>query len=308
MRCADKIRKGKEFLSNGIWNLDIDDLGKFKAKVVKYIRIIILTAKNFTRQQIGWQAVALSFFTTMAFIPFLAVVFAISEYVGLGDYLKVLIYDNFGHEEIVGQIMQFADNIIATSRQGIYGIISFLVFLWMVIWLFSCVEKSFNRIWKVERNRILWRRVLAYILTLVTSPFIIIVFLSVSLTITDGINTLGLEITYMQSFSTFLIWLAFFFFMLLCLTVMYILLPNAKVRFLPALSAAIIAALAFTGVQYMYLETQVFVSRMNVIYGVFAAIPLFMVWLNIGWFIILLGSELSYVFQNINRYPLEDMI
>ena len=307
MRCVDKIRRGTEFLRKEIWNINTDDLGRFKAKVVKYIRIVILTAKNFTRQQIGWQAVALSFFTTMAFIPFLAVTFAISNYVGLGDYLRGLIYDNFGHEAIVDQILSFADNIIATSRQGVYGIISFLVFIWMVIWLMSCVEKSFNRIWKVEKNRILWRRTLAYLTTMLASPFVIIVFLSVSLTITNGINTIGLEIPLMESISTFLVWLAFFFFMLAGLLLLYILIPNAKVRFLPALSAAVISSLAFTVVQYVYLETQVFVSRMNAIYGMFAAIPLFMVWLNIGWFIILLGSELSYVFQNVDRYPLEDL-
>lgn len=307
MQCADKIRKIADFLRDGIWNLDLEDLSRFKAKVIKYIRIIIVTAKNFSRQNIGWQAVALSFFTTMAFVPFIAVAFAISNYVGMGDNLRNLIYDNFGHEAIVDQILSFADNIIATSRQGIYGIVSFLIFIWIVIWLLSCVEKSFNRIWKVERSRILWKRVLAYMITLVSSPFVIIVFLSVSLTITNGINTLGMEIPFMESMSTFLVWLSFFFFLLICLTLVYILIPNSKVRFLPAMSAAVISSFAFTVVQYMYLETQVFVSRMNAIYGVFAAVPLFMVWLNIGWFIVLLGSELSYVFQNIDNYPLEDM-
>ena len=244
----------------------------------------------------------------MAFVPFLAVAFAISNYAGLGEYLRNLIYENFGHEMIVEQILSFADNIIVTSRQGIYGVISFLVFIWMVIWLLSCVEKSFNGIWKVSRHRILWKRVLAYLIVMASSPFVIIVFLSVSLTITDGINTLGLEIPLLESMSAFLVWLTFFLFMVICATGLYMLIPNAKVRFLPALSAASIASLAFTAVQYLYLETQVFVSRMNAVYGVFAAVPLFMVWLNIGWFIILLGSELSYVFQNVDNYPLEDMI
>ena len=246
-----------------------------KAKIVRYIRIIILTAKNFSRQNIGWQAVALSFFTTMAFVPFLAVAFAISNYAGLGEYLRNLIYENFGHEMIVEQILSFADNIIVTSRQGIYGVISFLVFIWMVIWLLSCVEKSFNGIWKVSRHRILWKRVLAYLIVMASSPFVIIVFLSVSLTITDGINTLGLEIPLLESMSAFLVWLTFFLFMVICATGLYMLIPNAKVRFLPALSAASIASLAFTAVQYLYLETQVFVSRMNAVYGVFAAVPLF---------------------------------
>ena len=307
MRCADNIRRIRDFFRDGIWDINTSDLGRVKAKVVRYIRIVILTAKNFSRQNVGQQAVALSFFTTMAFVPFLAVAFAISNYAGLGEYLRELIYDNFGHDMIVDQILSFADNIIAASQQDIYGIISSLIFLWMVIWLLSRVEWSFNRIWKVDRNRILWKRVLAYILTMTASPFIIIVFLSVSLTITDGINTLGLEIPFLSTFSTFLIWLAFYVFMVIVLGVMYVLIPNARVRLLPALSAAAISSLAFTIVQYLYLETQMFVSRMNAVYGVFAAIPLFMVWLNIGWFIVLLGSELSYVFQNVDNYPLEGL-
>ena len=307
MRCADNIRRIRNFFRDGIWDINTSDLGRVKAKVVRYIRIIVLTAKNFSHQNVGQQAVALSFFTTMAFVPFLAVAFAISNYAGLGDYLRGLIYENFGHDMIVDQILTFADNIVAASQQGIYGIISSLVFLWMVIWLLSRVEWSFNRIWKVDRNRILWKRILAYVITMAASPFIIMVFLSVALSISDGINTLGLEIPFLSSISTFLIWLTFFAFMIIVLTVMYILIPNARVRVLPAVSAAVISSLAFTVVQYLYLETQMFVSRMNAVYGVFAAIPLFMVWLNIGWFIVLLGSEFSYVFQNVDNYPLEDM-
>lgn len=307
MRCADNIRKLKEFFRDDIWNINTSDLGRAKAKVVRYTRIIILTAKNFSRQNVGQQAVALSFFSTMALVPFLAVAFAISNYAGLGTYLRELIYENFGRDTIVDHILTFADNIIAASQQGIYGIISFLIFLWMVIWLMSRVEWSFNRIWKVERNRILWKRVLAYAVTMTASPFIIMVFLSVALSISDGINAIGLEIPLLSSISTFLIWLSFFVFMVIVLTAMYILIPNAKVRLLPAFSASVISSVAFTTVQYLYMETQMFVSRLNAVYGVFAAIPLFMVWLNIGWFIILLCSELSYVFQNVDNYPLEDL-
>ena len=155
MRCADNIRRIRDFFRDGIWDINTSDLGRVKAKVVRYIRIVILTAKNFSRQNVGQQAVALSFFTTMAFVPFLAVAFAISNYAGLGEYLRELIYDNFGHDMIVDQILSFADNIIAASQQDIYGIISSLIFLWMVIWLLSRVEWSFNRIWKVDRSRIL---------------------------------------------------------------------------------------------------------------------------------------------------------
>ncbi len=263
------------------------------------VRVISQTLRGFTAGEMGMQAVALSFFTTMAFVPFLAVIFAISNKVGLGAYLKDLLYQNFGHEEILNYLLGFAENIIATSRQGIYGVVSFIIFLWMVIWLMICIEKAFNKIWKVGKSRVLWKRMLVYGTTMVASPFIIIIFLSVSLTIADGLNLLGMEIPLFGSVSGILVWAAFFLFVVIVLTCIYIFVPNAKVRFMPAFSSAAVAGAAFTVIQYMYLETQVFVSRMNSIYGIFAAVPLFMVWLNIGWFIVLMGSELSHSLQSL---------
>ncbi len=306
-RYIESLRRSKDFIKGGIWEVEIDNLSRFKAKVVKYLRIIILAAKNHSNQGIGWKSVALSFFTMMAFVPFIAVIFAIANYMGLGEYLMELIYKNFGHTEIMDYLMTFANNIINSSKEGIYGIISFLVFGWMVIWLMICVERSFNNIWKIRKSRVLYRRVIYYIITLLTAPLVILITLSVSLTIADGINIIGISIPILESVSGLLVWTIFGIFMALGLTIVYILIPNTKVRFMPALASALISSFAFTIVQYLYLETQVFVSRMNAVYGVFAAIPLFMIWLNIGWFIILFGSNLSYSFQNIDNYPLEDL-
>ena len=87
---------------------------------------------------------------------------------------------------------------------------------------------------------------------------------------------------------------------------MYKFIPNAKVDYSNALRAAIPAALAFTVMNYLYLETQVMVTRLNAVYGVFAAVPLFMIWMNVGWYVILIGSELSYAFQHVENYNIED--
>mgnify|MGYP003537430743 FL=1 len=87
---------------------------------------------------------------------------------------------------------------------------------------------------------------------------------------------------------------------------MYKFIPNAKVDYKNALIAAIPAGIAFAAVNYLYLETQVMVTRMNGIFGAFAAVPLFMVWINIGWFIILIGAELSYAFQHVDNYNIDD--
>lgn len=302
-----KFNQLKDFLQEDIWRIDISDLGRFRAKVVKYIRIIILTVKNFIMMNLGQQAVALSFYTVMAFVPFIAVTFTISDYFNFGDYLRELIYQHFSSTEVINKVLLFANNIINSANEGIYGIVSFMVFLWFVVWLMMCVEKSFNHIWKIKKTRVLWRRLLYYFITMIASPFVIIIFLMVSLTITDGIYTLGVEIPIFEHINSFLVWGAFALFMIIILTTTYVLIPTTKVRFGPALGAAIIAGISFTLVQYLYLETQVLVSRMNAVYGVFAVVPLFMAWLNIGWLIVLVGSQLSYVFQNVDNYPLEEL-
>ena len=87
---------------------------------------------------------------------------------------------------------------------------------------------------------------------------------------------------------------------------MYKFIPNYKVNYSTALRAAFFAAFAFAAVQFFYLETQLLVSRLNGIYGTFAAVPLFMVWLNISWNIVLIGAEVSYAFQHVDSYNIED--
>lgn len=298
-------RKSVQFLTEDIWNVDNSMIGTYKAKLFKHIKVVLITIKNFKKQNIGWQAVALSFFSTMSFVPIVALIFMVTNGFGLGEYLKALIYQNFTNEEILNMVMNFADNIIKTANEGPYGAISFLFFVWLVIWLMLCVEKCFNRIWKVEKSRIIWKRALSYLGIIIIVPFILILFLSMALTITDGINTIGLSIPYFDSVSHLLIWAIFYIFATLLFWFMYCVIPNAKVKLVPALKAALVSALAFTIIQYLYLETQVFVSRMNAVYGVFAAIPLFMVWVNFGWFVILIGSEIAYAFQNLDYYKNE---
>ena len=79
---------------------------------------------------------------------------------------------------------------------------------------------------------------------------------------------------------------------------MYKFIPAPKVKYGFALQSALFAALVFVGFQYLYLETQMFVSRLNAVYGVIAAIPLFLIWLNFSWQIVMYGAELTYALQH----------
>ncbi len=306
-RLGEIWHKVRTFLAEDIWILDPAELSRAKAGFVKYIKILIITIRTFSAQKIGFQAVALSFFGTMSVVPFLAVTFVVTGGLGLEDRLKELLYENFSnYQDIINMVMGFADNIINTAMSSGVGLVSSLLFLWVVIWMMMSVERVFNNVWKVHKSRNLFKRISFYLLVLVIAPFIVMLFFSGSISYTNLFDNMDWGILHVEEVRDIVAWLLFYAVATLTFSAMYKFIPNYKVRYSHALRAALVSGLAFTLLQYLYLETQLFVTRLNAVYGALAAIPLFMFWLNIGWFIILFGAELSYAFQNVDNFNLDD--
>ena len=296
----------RQFFANDIWRLNLEELSRVKAKAVKYLKVLIITIKTFSAEKIGFQAVALSFFGTMAVVPFVAVAFAVTDGFGLSDKLRELLYANFdGHQEIIDMLLTYANNIIEASQSSAMGLVSALVFVWLIIWMMICVERVFNNVWRVRKSRNFFKRFGFYLLILFIAPFVVMLFFSGSLVYTNAFKSIGLGVAYFDTLSSVFAWLIFYVIATLTFSAMYKFIPNYKVKYSHAFRAAAISAIVFTLLQYLYLETQLFVTRLNMVYGAVAAIPLFMFWMNFGWFIILFGAELSYAFQNVNNYNLE---
>ena len=306
-KLTHKTYRLKRFFRDDIWTLEMENLSKARARFIKYMKVMMITIKTFSSEKIGFQAVALSFFSTMSVIPFVAIVFAITGGFGLADKLKEFLYDYFNNsQQTIDMVLGFAQNIIDTAQSGAVGLVSALLFFWIVIWMMMNVEKVFNNVWRVHRSRNLFRRLSVIIAMLFVSPFIVLVFFGGSFVYSHALSYLGLDLEELSAFKTILTWALFGVIATMTFSAMYKFIPNAPVDYPNALRAAAFSGTAFTVMQYLYLETQVFVSRMNGIYGAFAAVPLFMIWINIGWFIILIGAELSYAFQHVDSYNIED--
>jgi len=301
-----KTRKILDFVSYDIWTLDLEELSKAKARFIKYIKVLFITIRTFSNEKIGFQAVALSFFSTMSVVPFIAVAFTVSGGLGLADRLKQLLYQYFENsQQTIDTILGFADNIIQTSQNGPVGLVSGIVFLSVIIWMMMSVERVFNNVWKVQKSRNIFKRLSFYIAILILAPFVVMTFFSGSLIYSRLLSFIGFDFVGFSTIKTILSWLIFAVLASLTFSAMYKFIPNAEVRYKNALLASFFSGTAFTVMQYLYLETQLFVTRLNAIYGAFAAIPLFMVWINIGWFIILIGAQLSYAFQHVDNYNVE---
>lgn len=306
-RIVHKTYRLKRFFKDDIWTLNHEELSRAKAQFVKYLKVMLITIRTFSSQKIGFQAVALSFFSTMSVVPFIAIAFAVTDGFGLADRLKGFLYAYFDNsQDTIDMVLGFAQNIINTAQSSAMGLISALLFLWIVIWMMLSVERVFNNVWKVQKSRNLIKRLTVIFAMLFLSPFIVIIFFAGSFVYTHLLDYIGMDVEELTVFKTILTWLLFAAMAAITFSAMYKFIPNAEVKFGNAFRAAVPAAIAFTVMQYMYLETQVFVTRLNAIYGAFAAVPLFMIWLNIGWFIILIGAELSYAFQHVDSYNIED--
>ena len=301
-----QYQKWAQFLSHDIWHVDSAAYGRRKALALRYLKIILITFRSFSMNRAGIQAAALTFFTLIAIIPFVAVVFAITQGFGYAKEFNELIYYNFSEQEdVVHWVLQFAQNLLATGKEGFFGIVGFVFFFVSILWVMASVEQSFNRVWQVKNNHSLARKILIYITLIIVSPLIIAGAFAIPLSYHRVIEGLGLDFIWISSLVSFLGRMVLFLFVGLTFFLAFKFIPNTKVRAIPALNAAIIITLAFTLVQMVYVETQLFVSRLNAVYGAFAAVPLFMIWININWFILLMGAELSFAFQNLGRYEFE---
>lgn len=292
-----------KFVITDIWHLDLSELSIMRARMIKYLKVLIITIKGYSSDRIGLQAIALSFFSALAVVPIVALIFAVTNGFGLSDKFEMLLYTYFdGNQDIIAYLVQFANNIISTSQNGLFGGISFLFFLWSVIWLMLNIEEAFNEIWKLQKGRSFKKRAAYYMLMLIVSPLIIFMFLTLSLVYSKTLNSVGLDIDRFIPITSIATWLVAYSFITGVFTIMYKYIPNTKVKVSAAFNSALIMAFAFIVVQFFYLETQLMVSGLNAVYGVFAAIPLFLIWMNISWTIILFGAELSHAYQNVDSY------
>lgn len=300
-----KIRKVRSFLSEDIWNENLNNLSRMRAHFIKDLRVLVVTIKTFSAQKIGFQAVALSFFCTMAAVPFMAVAFAITGGLGLEDTLKQLLSSNIPNQQAVDTLFGYAQNVIDTAQSSPVGLVSALLFTWLVLWMMMCVESVFNNVWRVNKSRNIFKRLTFYLVIMGLSPFVVLLFFAGAIVYSNVLDILVPDVVFSENIKNFLGWIVFAAVSVMTFSAMYKFIPNHYVRYKDALKAALLSGVLFTVLQYLFLETQIFVSRLNTIYGAVAAIPLFMFWLNFGWFIILIGAELSYAFQNVDNYNLD---
>ena len=290
------------FFTTDIWRITQGDVSPVRFLMVSAVKRVMLAVRFFLDKRVLSQAAALTYSTLLAIVPILAVVFAIARGFGYSKYIEVWFRDALSSQPQVAEvIIDFVNSYLVHTKSGVFLGIGLLFMLYTVLMLVSNVEDAFNEIWQVKKPRSIFRTFTDYLAMFLLFPIIIVVTSGITLLLTTAVNQMP-DVLLLGSFVRFLIDLIPYVLMAGMFIGLYIFMPNTHVRAVNVIIPGILAGFAMQGLQIIYIHSQIFLSSYNAIYGSFAALPLFMLWVQISWTICLFGAELCYTNQNLDYY------
>lgn len=290
------------YCTSGVWN------DSRKTWQVNLLKTINLSVSSFLSHDLQSRACALTYRTLLALVPALALLLAIGRGFGLQQILQDQLIKYFPSQHtVLNAAFGFVDSYLKEASGGVFVGIGIVFLLWTLISLLSSVEDCFNNIWQIVRGRLFWRKVTDYLAIFLILPVIMICASGLQLFMTTSLKTL-LPYDFIDSalpvlldcLSIVLTWLFF--------AGSYMLIPNTKVKPIPAIIAGVAVGSAYQILQWLFVSGQMYVAKYNAIYGSFSFLPLLLLWLQLVWLFTLIGGVLCYASQNISEYNFSEKI
>jgi len=308
-RSLKKLSDTVQFLNADIWRLQAHKLPPGRSFWITQLRILLLAVRRFNLNKCELRASALTFYSLLSIVPVVALAFAVAKGFGVEKILgEQLMAKMQGQEEVAERIVSFAQSMLENTRGGAIAGVGIVLLFWTVIKVLGNVETSFNDIWGVKTPRAMGRKLADYLSVMMICPVLLITASSITVLLTTQVSSMLERLSFLGYLADVLIWLLKILpygVMWLAFTFIYVFMPNTKVELKSALWGGILAGTIYQLVQLAYITFQIGVSNYGAIYGSFAALPLFLVWLQLSWLIVLLGAEISFAHQNVATYEFE---
>jgi len=297
------------FFKYDLWSLDLSKKPWTKAFLFRQLRIWVLAIRGFIKDKCALHASALTYYSLLSIVPVVALIFGISKGFGTHDSIKEVLEEELAaHKEVIEWIVSQADSLLSITSTGLVTAIGIVLLLWTALKVLSNIEETLNAIWGVKRSRTLIRKFSDYLSIMIIGPLIFFFSSSLAVYLASEVTDLTQKTELAQLVNpvvyylieltpVFLIWILF--------TLMFMIIPNTKVNFRAAILGAIFSGTLYHWVQLFYIDFQIGATRYSTVYGTFAALPLFLIWLQVSWFIVLFGAELTYAFQHISTFIFE---
>lgn len=302
LRIQNRVMRVWEYCKDGVWS---DTRHTWWINIIKTLN---LSVKSFTDTGLQSQACAMTYRTTLALVPTLALIFAIGRGFGFQSVLQDELYQIFpGQGETVAQTMTFVDSYLNQSSEGIFVGVGVVFLLWTLISLLSNIESTFNLVWGVKQGRSFWHKITDYTSMLLILPILMICASGLSIFLSSTLQQ-AFDFEFMTPLLTLTFQLASWTFTWLFFAAMFILIPNTKVKIQNALIAGVISGTGFRILQWLFVNGQLYVTKYNAIYGSFAFLPLLLIWIQLTWMVCLCGALICYSSQNIFLYAMSSQV
>ena len=295
-----------KFIDEDIWTLSEQHLNAFPALMIRFLKIVLLSIRGFVDDLCLLRSSALTLYSLLSIVPVFAMLFGVAKGFGFEQMLKERLVEQIPQQDTMTlQLLSFAENMLVNTKGGVVAGIGIIVLFWTVIKVIGNIEESFNAIWKIKRGRPLSRKLSDYLSLMFLAPVLLILSSSITVFLKTQITWL-MNVIQLPEFGTWLVLKALSLSPLIIMstlfTFLFIFMPNHKINLRAGVMAGILTGIIYQTLQLAYLSLQIGVSSYNAIYGSFAALPLFILSLQIGWMIVLFGCEVSFYLQNYVSY------
>lgn len=319
-----------------IWaDRPVTDCSPVTSAVHSLLRVLLITVAEFKNSNLSLRSSALTYTILLSLVPMLAMSTAVVKELGGGNQLRKAAYtyietlEKSNSYKVTDPVDGLAPrgtqppetgtNLTAHLRSAIdklfdyvdrtnfatLGTIGVIGILLSVLLMLGHIESAMNAIWKVSAARSILRKIADYLTLMILLPFSINITFAASAFLKSPVLALKMDqLIPLEWLQSLLLKPIPIFFIALTFYVMYIFFPNTRVKSFPAAVGATLAALFWFMVQNVYISLQLGVSNYNAIYGSFATLPLFLVWMYLGWIFILTGAQVAFAFQNEKTYKL----
>ena len=292
----------KRFFSRDVWRISDENLSWGEKLWIGTARRTIITIDGFRQNNLTSYAAALTYSCILAAVPVLAIIFAIARGFNFGTVIEEQLRSNLSiNDNIADTVFGFIDSYLEHTHSGIFLGFGLIMLLYTVVMLTSSIETAFNTIWHVRSSRNIYRRSIDYVTVFLILPLLIVVTSGFSVFMIT-LTSLFSEYVILSNTMEFVIQTAPMVLWCIAFIALYKLMPNTHVRWRAAIVPGIVVGAIFQILQYLYIHYQIVLSSYNAIYGSFAALPMFMLWLNISWIICLVGAQMCYANQNVDEY------
>jgi membrane protein len=305
-----QLQKIIQFIIKDVWLISVQEVSKTRAFLIKSLRVLMLSFRGFGRDKCFLRASALTYFTLLSIVPLIALLFGIAKGFGLQEMLEKELIERFAeNQQVMHYIVNFSNSLLSETKGSFIAGPGLAILIWAVIRLLSNIEDDFNDIWYIKKSRSFVRKFSDYITIIFIAPIMLVLSNGLSIYVFTQITEVAASLKLLGIIGPvlkFLLRLSPLVVMWVLLTVIYLLVPNDKVHFTAGFLAAVLSGTLLKLFQWLFITFQIGAAKYNAIYGSFAALPLFLIWMQTNWTIVLFGAEFSFALQNSDSYRFDE--